>query len=83
MNFNTTNSNDIYAEEEEDGVDFLRDLQFYDDEEMNQIDISQNPMSESHIDDNLQSESENSHLNASAGSSRSNEHNVINNNFHI
>ena len=60
LNFNTTNSENIYAEEE-DGVDYLRELHYYDDEEMNEI-----------------SESENSHLNASAGSSRSNEHNVIN-----
>ena len=83
LNFNTTNSENIYAEEE-DGVDYLRDLHYYD-EEMNQMDmdISQNHMSESHIDDNLHSESENSDLNASAGSisSRSNEHYVINSNF--
>ena len=87
LNFNTTNSENIYAEEE-DGVDYLRDLYYYD-QEMFQMDMdsSQNDMtdmSEFHNDDNLhsESESENTDLNASAASisSRSNEQYVINSN---
>ena len=72
LNYNNTNANDIYADEEVDEVDFLRDYQFYDDEQMSQMSESQTHMSESQtqIDENLLNQ-------ISGSSSRSNEHNVI------
>ena len=65
VNYNNTNANDIYADEVEDEVDFLRDEHFYGDEEMSQMFESQ-----TQIDENL--------LNQIGTSSRSHEHNVIN-----
>ena len=84
INYNSTNPQDVHADEEQDEVDYLRDENYYNEEQTLPLDdlpntqMSQMSHFETQMSDETQlSDSETNQLHLSGSNSRSNEQNVI------